>query len=525
LAEHRKRNRRYSRHISASGSRRGFITLAAGMLAGAVAFGRWPARVSGGTAGGVSDTLREPPVRTSSNGLLQTSLEASVVPHEIGGRTALSNVYERMFPSPTLRVHPGDTIKLHFSNQLNELTNLHMHGLHVSPSGNSDNIFLHIQPGDTYDYEYHLPDDHPSGLYWYHPHFHTLTTTQLFGGMAGAIIIEGPLDHVPGIADARERLLLLHATQLVADGTPIAFFDRNQVAYLRTVNGQLNPTFTIRPGETQRLRIGNISDSTWFWLQLDGHKLHQIAKDGNTFSSLVTQDKILIGPAERIEVLIQGGGPGSYALRTLPFDQGFAVLPEAVMATMVSQGDPLSPRPLPTALLLFKDLRNVPVDRRREFSFTVLPRDDPQRANFLINNKLFDENRVDVVPVLGATEEWVLKNPSNVFHPFHIHINPFQVMSVNGNPVDAHSYEDTVTIAPRGEVVIRTQFLDFTGRFVFHCHILPHEDGGMMSVVDVVSPDDPLPPVTLDANASGLQTLSQYGRQQFSCPIGPASPQ
>jgi FtsP/CotA-like multicopper oxidase with cupredoxin domain len=425
-----------------------------------------------------------------------------------------------MFPSPTFRVRPGDTIKLHFSNQLNELTNLHMHGFHVSPSGNSDNIFLHVQPGDTYDYEYRLPTDHPSGLYWYHPHFHGLTTTQLFGGMAGAIIVEGEQDQIPGIAGARERLLLLHATQLVADGTPITFFNRNQVAYMRTVNGQINPTFSIRPGETQRLRIGNISDSTWFWLQLDGHNLNQIAKDGNPFASLVTQDKILVGPAERIEVLIQGGDPGSYSLRSLPFDQGFAVLPEVVLATMVSQREPVAPRPLPTSLVPFKDLRQVAIDRRREFSFTVLPRDDPQRANFLINNKLFDENRVDVVPVLGATEEWVLKNPSNVFHPFHIHINPFQVISVNGSPIDAHSYEDTVTIPPRGEVVIRTQFLDFTGRFVFHCHILPHEDGGMMSVVDVVSPDDPLPPISLDANASGIQPLSQYGRQQFSCPIG-----
>jgi FtsP/CotA-like multicopper oxidase with cupredoxin domain len=190
---------------------------------------------------------------------------------------------------------------------------------------------------------------------------------------------------------------------------------------------------------------------------------------------------------------------------------------------MISQGDPVAPQAIPTALLPFTDLRQVQVDRRREISFTVLPRDDPQRANFLINNKLFDENRVDIVPVLGSTEEWVLKNPSNVFHPFHIHINPFQVTSINGGPIDAHGYEDTVTVPPRGEVVMRTQFLDYTGRYVFHCHILPHEDGGMMSVVDVVSPNDPLPPVTLDANASGLQSLAQYGRQQFSCPIGPVS--
>src|SRR6202043_2646712 len=117
-----------------------------------------------------------------------------------------------------------------------------------------------------------------------------------------------------------------------------------------TVNGQINPSFSIRPGETQRLRIGNISDSTWFRLVLDGHQLHQIAKDGNTFAKPWTRDEILIGPAERIEVLIQGGPPGNYALRTTSFDQGFTVNPDVVLATLVSQGEPQAPASLPSTL-------------------------------------------------------------------------------------------------------------------------------------------------------------------------------
>lgn len=456
------------------------------------------------------DTLIEPPVRASSSGFLQTSLEAKVVPHTFAGMTAVTAVYESQFPGPTLRVKPGDQIKIHLNNQLDQITNLHLHGFHVSPSGNSDNIFIHIQPGEGFDYAYELPNDHPSGLYWYHPHFHTLTTPQVSAGMAGAIIVEGELDQIPGIAGARERLLLLHATELDPNGQLTTFFNRNQVHYLRTVNGQINPTFTIQPGETQRLRIGNISDSTWFRLKLDGHQLHQIAKDGNTFNRLWTRDEILIGPAERIEVLIQGAAPGTYALRTLPFDQGFAVNPEVVLATLISEGDPVQPETLPDNLLPFEDLRYVPVDLQREFSFQVLPRDDPQRANFEINSLLFDENRVDVTVPLNSTEEWVLKNPSNVFHPFHIHINPFQVVRVNGQDVAPHSYEDTSTIPPRGEVVIRSRFLDYTGKYVFHCHILPHEDAGMMSVVEVVPADDPFPTTAFDAkNGSASQFTCQ----------------
>jgi FtsP/CotA-like multicopper oxidase with cupredoxin domain len=510
--------RRPARRIT----RRGFLALSAGAATAGLTLARLPAiaralpsRLSADSTG---DTLIEPPVRASKDGLLQTGLQAKVVQHQMAGQTITSNVYEGMFPAPTLKMRPGDTIKIRLDNQLDQLTNLHLHGFHVSPSGNSDNIFLHIQPGQIFDYEYHVPADHPAGLYWYHPHFHTLTTVQVFGGMAGAIIIDGGLDEIPGIAGARDRLLLLHATQIQSSGIPTEFFNRNQVSYLRTVNGQINPTFTIRPGELQRLRIGNISDGTWFRLKLDGHQMIQIAKDGNPYDVPVPRDEILMAPAERIEVMVRGGAPGSYALRTLPFDQGFAVNPDVVLATMVSQGDPVTPVELPAKLIPLKDLRTVQVDRRREISFQVLPRDDPQRSNFLINSQLFDENRVDFVPLLNATEEWVLKNPSNVFHPFHIHINPFQVISINGQPVDSHSYEDTVTVPWRGEVVMRTQFLDYTGRFVFHCHILPHEDGGMMSVVEVVSPDDPLPPVTLDADVTKLQVVSGSG-QQFTCPL------
>ena len=217
--------------------------------------------------------------------------------------------------------------------------------------------------------------------------------------------------------------------------------------------------------------------------------------------------------------MIQGGPAGTYSLRSLPFNQGFAVLPDTVLATMISQGNPVTPSALPTSLLPFTDLRAVPVDRRREITFQVLPRDDPQRANFLVNNKLFDENRVDFAPILNSTEEWVLKNPSNVFHPFHIHVNDFQTISVNGKPVEANSYEDTVSIPPRGEVVIRQRFLDYTGKFVFHCHILPHEDGGMMSVVDVVSPNDPLAAGLQDSVSSGLRPLNGLGSNLFTCPV------
>lgn len=108
--------------------------------------------------------------------------------------------------------------------------------------------------------------------------------------------------------------------------------------------------------------------------------------------------------------------------------------------------------------------------------------DDP----YLIDGRIFDENRIDQRVKLGALEEWELVNTSEEWHPFHIHINDFQVVAVNGDPSTAHGYDDTVMIPPNGSVTMRTRFLDYPGKFVYHCHFLYHEDHSMMGVVEVM---------------------------------------
>jgi FtsP/CotA-like multicopper oxidase with cupredoxin domain len=105
---------------------------------------------------------------------------------------------------------------------------------------------------------------------------------------------------------------------------------------------------------------------------------------------------------------------------------------------------------------------------------------------FLIDSKGFDPNRVDQTVRLGSVEEWTIRNASDEVHPFHIHVNPFQVVAVNGQRQEAHGYLDTATVPRRGEITIRLRFADFPGKFVYHCHLLMHQDGGMMGVVEVV---------------------------------------
>ena len=438
----------------------------------------------------------------------------------VAGGTAIMRVYEGTLPGPTLRIRPGDTLRVNLVNNLEALpaglpadspfmcaplsghasaehastcdTNLHTHGFHVSPSDNSDNPFLRVAAGESFQYEFQLPPDHPSGIYHYHPHLHGASHMQVFGGMVGAIIIEGDLDRLPGIDGVPERLLILQATQLTPDGGSV--IDQgaaNEGEYLRLVNGQLNPTMTIQPGETQRWRLMNLTASTTFRLRLDGHQLHQIAKDGNTLNETWTRDDIVLFPGERVEVLIQGGPAGTYALRTLPFSTGFTTQVATTLATLVSAGAALTPQPLPTTLLPLEDLSTAEIDERRQITFQMKPPIDPpigaRGPAAQIDSHFFDADRDDQVVRLNTTEEWVIRNASTQWHPFHIHINDYQVVAVNGQPVPVRYNEDTTPVPPFGEITIRTRFRDFPGRWVYHCHILLHEDHGMMGTIKALA--------------------------------------
>ena len=454
--------------------------------------------------------LIQPEVRESKDGVLDTTLVASVMPVQVAGGTAIMAVYEGTIPGPTLRVRPGDLLRIKLVNNLGDLpaglpaespfqwtpmgehgmtsdTNLHTHGFHVSPSDNSDNPFLRIMAGESFQYEIQIPSNHPSGAYHYHPHMHGASHQQVFGGMAGAIIIEGDIDHLPGIEGVTERMLVLQATQFTPDGSSvIAQEDASQKTYVRLVNGQLNPTITIKPGETQRWRVQNLSPSSTFRLRLDDHQLHQIAKDGNTLDETWTRDEILLGPGERAEMLVQAGAAGSYALRTAPNATGFTTQAGQVLATMVSAGATSTPQPLPTTLMPFEDLSALSadeIDGNRQITFQIKPPINPRTVTAQIDSKVFDPNRDDQVVRLNTTEEWVIRNASTQWHPFHIHINDYQLVAINGEPVRVRSSEDTTRVPPFGEITMRTRYLDFPGRWVYHCHILLHEDHGMMGTV------------------------------------------
>lgn len=421
------------------------------------------------------EVWNEPAMATSQSGLVEVTLHAKKSLVTIGNEKTSSDVYNEQYIGGTIEVKGGDTLKVHLINDLDKPTNLHFHGGHVSPKGNSDNVLLQINPGETFDYEFKLPANHPPGLYWYHPHHHPDVDNQVSGGMVGAIIVRGDVDELPGVKGVPERMMVL----TTVDGN-----DNNVPT--RLVNGIENPTMYLRPGETVRLQVLNASADDFFNLAIPGYKLNIISRDGNTLSQVDSVDSEVLAPGQRVQILFTPTALGEIPVKSLYFDQGFSKYVEAAFMNIQVQGEAMTPSKLPTTLLPHEDLRNVKIDRVRTLTFSE--GGTPENTTFLLDGKMVDMNVVSQIMTLGTTEEWRIVNTSTEMHPFHIHINPFQVISVNGQPVDLYGYRDTVAIPANGELVMRTRYKDFDGKFVLHCHILFHEDHGMMQVVEVVKP-------------------------------------
>ena len=429
----------------------------------------------------VPETFKEPSVVASSTGVLRVSLVAKPSVVNVGGRRATVMAYDGQYIPPTLRVRPGDTIKLRLANALAEPTNLHTHGLSVSPRGNSDNIFLTVAPGRSQDYEFRLPTNHPSGLFWYHPHPHGFSDEQTRNAMSGALIVDGLLDSFPTLRHLRERLLLLKDLQVQNEHVLLTHIGANTI---RTINGIVNPVIVLRPGETELWRIGNVGGDLYYSLRFDGHSFQVVARDGTRRARLTTIDSLRLSPGARVEVLVTAGAPGVYLLRTRDIDTGPAGNQYAgtVMATVRVEGSPVTPVALPPALLPVEDLRGKITNRR-----TIVYSESEDGNTFFIDGKTFDMNRTDIRVKLGAIEEWTIRNDADELHTFHIHQGPYQLTEINGVPQPVDDHRDIVDVPIKGEVKVIIPFTNpaIVGRFVYHCHILSHEDKGMMATIEV----------------------------------------
>ncbi|MGD1939929.1 MAG: multicopper oxidase family protein [Leptolyngbyaceae cyanobacterium] len=449
----------------------------------------------------LSSTNPLPTHHRSQSGVLELSLQARQQPVPLGNQTATLLTYNGQVPGPTLEAKTGDTVRITFENQLAKTTNLHFHGLHIPPTGNADNVFLAVPSGATQQYEFVVPEQHPGGLFWYHPHHHGVVAEQVFGGLAGPLVIRGQVDEIPEVQAAEEAILVLQDFDLNRRGQPrepMPMFRRwGRQGNLMTVNGALMPTLTIPQSGLLRVRLLNASPSRIYRLRLDNHPWHLMGLDGGTLSEPVEiEEDLILAPGERADILVPGTRePNRYSLLSLPYDRGITDMmggmggrhhrragidnaPREI--ARLQYGETTTAVPLPKMLIPTTPLPE-PI-RRREF---VLDHGIDHGHAFLINGRGFDHHRVDTQVQLGTVEDWRIINKAGMDHPFHVHTNAFQVLNHSGQSFPFQVWKDVVNVKAYESVDLRIAFTDFPGKTVYHCHILDHEDQGMMGILEM----------------------------------------
>jgi suppressor of ftsI len=471
------------------------VILAAAIAGHAVnAAARASARANAARAAAVSGRpLTEPAVYASHNGVLNVTLVASEKRVRVAGQTVLAKVYNGSFVAPTLMIHPGDMVRLKLVNHLDEPTNLHFHGLEISPSGHADNIFLSINPGQSFQYYFRLPRSAPTGTFWYHSHEmvppsemsrypDTSSEEQVFDGLSGLIEVQGITNDLPAsMRRLPQRYLALRDVQ-ISNGQIVSSNIDSNAPTTRLVNGEVDPRIAIAPGQTQLWHIANIGADIFYDLSLPGHTFDVIAQDGHPVVDSQQVTTLEMPPGKRYDVLVRGSSRRVTNLRTLYLNEGDDHYPERTLATLVTTGHAEAAQRLPHTIFPgTPNLARMSIVRQRIVTLS----ENPDGSMFYINGEFYDPSKIDFHAKLNTVEQWVIVNTTDELHVFHMHTYPMQVLSVNGVPTPFNGYQDEVDLPPHGYVVARFHFTGYTGVTVFHCHILAHEDMGMMANIQV----------------------------------------
>ena len=477
-------------------TRRAFVGVGAAVGASYLA-GRGLPRLAGAPLRSRTESAGRDARLVSAGGRLDVELVASDDWVDLAGERARLWSYNGQVPGPLLEMAPGDELRIRLVNQLEEPTNLHFHGLHVAPDGVADNIFREIAPGEVASYAFRVPEQHPAGLFWLHPHLHGSVARQVALGLAAPLIIRGGLDAVPDVSAAREHVLVLQDFELDWTGRPIdpgmAALMGGREGALVTVSGQSRPRYAIEQEGALRLRFLNASASRFYRLSLEGHAMHLIATDGGSLATPQRVDEVLLAPGERRDALVLGSREnGVYRLMNLPYNRGAAGMMGGTLGTrtafeiasVVYEGRAESPHQVPQALGEVERLSAARARRTFVLSETMgMVRGRGMGMRFRINGREFDHLRIDDRVRLGDIEEWEYINNTDMDHPMHVHTNPFQRIGADGQPEPA--WLDGIVVPARRRERIRIRFTDFVGATVQHCHILDHEDLGMMSTMQI----------------------------------------
>jgi FtsP/CotA-like multicopper oxidase with cupredoxin domain len=541
--------------------------------------------------------VTNPPDLYSENGTLKVTLDYYTTVDK-WGRTLFCLETPDGLEGPTLHLNPGDMLDLTLTNReisptgpshngaaaraaLKSLgsgaetltdparacadnvmtvmsTNIHFHGLNISPRCHSDDV-IHtiVNPGESFRYKFRIPKDEPPGMYWYHPHVHGISSPALEGGASGAIEIEGIANFQPAVQGLPQRFLLIRDAKLANPPTPgqpgtmtPPFWDISlnyvPIAFPKYVPGVIQ----MQAGAQEFWRVVNASADTVLDIKLlydsKAQPLQIVAfdgvptgsQDGHRQGTIVTQTDILIPPAGRAEFIMTGPsasvkhavfwtehpdtGPAgdldtSRPLAQIQLTHDARKIPKPVLATTAKvEGN------------RFSGVTDDMVTAHRTLYFDEhiggSPKNPSGGFSFFITVKgQFEEfyepdDPPSIITHRGAVEDWTIENHTQEVHEFHIHQIHFEVLSVNGVniPADKRQWYDTYQVpywSGKGRYPNIVARMDFrgavAGEFVYHCHILDHEDAGMMANIMVL----PSPPPNARPAAEHQASLTGKAKQ------------
>ena len=425
---------------------------------------------------------------------------------------------------PVIRVRPGQDIRIKYVNNLSPIShekcvmmpctnrsNLHFHGLHVSPNTPQDNVLtMSAAPGGTLHYTVKVPPNQPPGLYWYHTHQHMESYRQDLDGMSGAIVVEGIDRYIPELRNMEERIMVLRDAELDQPGAQRAAVMRKVSMQMSgcgasteaperafTIDGVVRPQIEISPGEHQFWRIVNTSPDLYADLEIDSGSFDVVALDGMPFAfhdpgvRSRTMSHVLLAPAGRVEAIVTGPPAGRQAtLHTRCFDTGSDgdSNPGMVLADIVPPTGPHIPRRIvnDSGAPVYERIPKgaIGLVEEGEPQFTAVFTED--KNGFYINGKRFEMDSPPMLTVdIGSYQHWRVTNQTGEVHPFHIHQVHFLVYAVNRQRLQQPEWLDTVNVPVNGSVDLVMDFTDpiIRGTSLFHCHLLNHEDKGMMAKI------------------------------------------
>jgi suppressor of ftsI len=504
-------------------------------------------------------TFSAEPVVLPKNGVTTLTLVART---DASGRDYYE--YQGQSRPPTIHVVPGGRLNVALSNRMNPLsvetcvmrpcpqnTNLHFHGMEVSPRRPSDDVLTMLAaPGRQLSYTIQIPKNHPAGLFWYHPHPHGESNRQVEDGMAGAIIVDGIERYAPQVRNLRERVLVvrdneprsamtflqqavaqakaavsnvfggIQVTQspvycslsgaspqvqarfaaFVAQTSPAPKPDKNcrgpqKIDDRLTINGAYQPTIDLAPGERQFWRIVNASAD--MALDLDvGSTFEIVALDGVPLpisyphQALQRADHLLIPPAGRVEMIVVGPPAGPNRIlrsRCVDFGPDGDPNPEMLLARLGSESEQAgrtSGDEVQTTFPLAVEPSGIAAAEVRSPTQVITFTEND--LGFYVNGRPFELLDGPVIRAnVGGLEHWQVVNSTDEVHPFHIHQIHFLVFAEDGKRELAPAWRDTFDIQPQSTVdlIMDIRSPAIRGLAVLHCHILSHEDKGMMAKV------------------------------------------